>query len=103
MLKGLIETAKKERAYDDNKSEFEALEKRLVISVEQDLKKFRKEVCSVLTDEIVSRYYYQKGAVIASFKDDLDIEKAKSVLASTNEYHAYLQPVATTNNSAKKK
>jgi carboxyl-terminal processing protease len=103
MLKGLIETAKKERAFDENKAEFEALEKGLVISVEQDLKKFRKEVCSVLTDEIVSRYYYQKGAVIASFKDDLDIEKAKSVLANTNEYHAYLQPVVTATNPGKKK
>ncbi len=103
MLKGLIETAKKERAFDENKSEFEALEKGLVISVERDLKKFRKEVCSVLTDEIVSRYYYQKGAVIASFKDDLDIEKAKSVLANTKEYHAYLQPVVTATNPVKKK
>ena len=102
MLKGLIETAKKERAYDENKTEFEALEKKLTINVESDLTKFRKEVCSVLADEIVSRYYYQKGAVIASFKDDSDIEKAKSVLANHNEYLSYLQPVISVN-SAKKK
>jgi len=102
MLKGLIETAKKERAYDENKTEFEALEKKLIINVESDLEKFRKEVCSVLADEIVSRYYYQKGAVIASFKDDLDIEKAKSVLSNSSEYLSYLQPVSPMKSVKKK-
>lgn len=94
ILKGLIETAKRERAYDETKAEFDALGKKLVINVDADLKKFRKEVCSVLADEIVTRYYYQKGAVIASFKDDADIAKAKLVLSNRSEYLAILQPVA---------
>lgn len=94
-LKGLIETARKERAYDDTRIEFEALAKKLTKNVDSDLMKFRKEVNSVLADEIVTRYYYQKGAVIASFKDDLDIAKAKSVLANQAEYLSILQPVAS--------
>lgn len=96
ILKGLIETAKKERAYDDTKVEFEALGKKLTKDVDSDLKKFRKEVSSVLADEIVTRYYYQKGAVIASFRDDLDIDKAKSVLSKPTEYAAILRPVPIT-------
>jgi carboxyl-terminal processing protease len=94
-LKGLIETARKERAYDDTRIEFEALAKKLIKNVDSDLMKFRKEVSSVLADEIVTRYYYQKGAVIASFRDDLDIAKAKSVLANQAEYLSILQPVAS--------
>ena len=95
ILKGLIETAKRERAYDETKAEFDALGKKLVINVDADLKKFKKEVCSVLADEIVTRYYYQKGAVMASFKDDTDLAKAKSVLSNHSEYLAILQPVSS--------
>jgi len=101
VLKGLIETAKNERSYEENKAEFESLEKKLTINVETDLMKFKKEVCSVLADEIVTRYYFQKGAVIASFREDTDIEKAKSVLADRSEYYSIIQPVAP-NKQAKK-
>jgi carboxyl-terminal processing protease len=101
VLKGLIETARKERAYDETKAEFDALEKKLTINVEADLKKFRKEVSSVLADEIVTRYYYQKGAVIASFRDDTDITKAKSVLANNAEYRTILKPFSETTSGKK--
>jgi len=101
ILKGLIETAKRERAYDETKAEFDALGKKLVINVDADLKKFRKEVCSVLADEIVTRYYYQKGAVIASFKEDADLTRAKSVLSNRSEYLTILQPVTGKKQAAK--
>lgn len=94
VLKGLVETAKRERAFDETKAEFEALEKKLVRNVDNDLVKFKKEVCAVLADEIVTRYYYQKGAVVATFRDDMDISKAKSVLADKKTYLAILAPVA---------
>lgn len=92
-LKELIETAKKERSYDETKTEFDALGKKLTRDVEADLMKFKKEVCSIMVDEIVSRYYYQKGAIVASFRDDSDIEKAKKILADRNEYTSILEVV----------
>ncbi|MCE1198290.1 MAG: S41 family peptidase [Marinilabiliales bacterium] len=94
VLKALMETAQRERVYEESKNEFEALGKRLTRDVDADLKKFRKEVSDLLADEIVGRYYYQKGAVVASFRDDLDLEKAKVVLANRKGYDAILQPVA---------
>jgi carboxyl-terminal processing protease len=101
VLKSLVETARKERAYDESKSEFDALAKKLTRDVESDLKKFRKEVSSVLADEIVTRYYYQKGAVIASFHDDTDLAKAKSVLSNPTEYASILEPPSVTPKPAK--
>jgi carboxyl-terminal processing protease len=95
VLKGLIETAKKERAYEDSKAEFDALGKKLTRDVDSDLKKFKKEVSSILADEIVTRYYYQKGAVVASFKDDLDMDRAKALLSDKTEYASILKPVAS--------
>ncbi len=91
-LKGLMETAKRERAFEESKSEFAALEKKLLKNVDADLKKFKQEVSSVLADEIVTRYYYQKGAVIASFRDDTDLIRAKTVLSNQLEYLSFLQP-----------
>ena len=101
VLKNLVETARKERAYDESKSEFDALAKKLTRDVDSDLKKFRKEVCSVLADEIVTRYYYQKGAVVASFHDDADIAKAKSVFSNQAEYSTILQPPAVKSKPSK--
>ena len=101
VLKGLIETARKERAYDETKTEFDALEKKLTKNVDSDLKKFKKEVCSVLADEIVTRYYYQKGAVIASFKDDTDVARAKSLLSNNSEFLSILAPVLATKQEKK--
>lgn len=95
-LKSLAETAKKERVYEETKAEFEALAKKLTRDVESDLLTFRKEVSDVLLDEIVTRYYYQKGAVIASFRNDTDLDRAKALLADNQEYSSILNPVQKT-------
>ena len=60
-LKELIETARSERYYDHAKAEFDALEKGLKLDLDDDLAKFRTDIVDLLTDEIVTRYYYQKG------------------------------------------
>jgi carboxyl-terminal processing protease len=101
-LKELIETAKKERSYEETQTEFDALGKKLSRNIEADLLKFKKEVCMVLSDEIVTRYYYQKGAVIASFRDDLDIDKAKKILADPSVYSGILAPPVAEVKQAKK-
>lgn len=91
-LKKLIETAKKEKYYNHAKPEFEALEKSLRLDLDEDLGNFRADISNLLVDEIVTRYYYQKGAIIAALKNDPEISKAKSVLADQNEYAKVLKP-----------
>jgi len=85
-LKVLIETAKKERYYDNTKNEFEALEKGLTLDLSQDLEKSGDEIRDLLKDEIVSRYYYQKGAIVAALRNDKDIKGAKSLFQNASEY-----------------
>jgi len=46
-----------------------------------------------LTDEIVTRYYYQKGAVVASLKNDTDLKNALALLSVKADYDKVLQPV----------
>jgi len=85
-LKVLIETAKKEQYFDNTKNEFAALEKALTLDLSQDLEKSGDEIRDLLKDEIVSRYYYQKGAIVAALRNDKDIRGAKSLFQNPSEY-----------------
>jgi len=91
-LKSLIETAKKEHYYEGAQHEFEAMEKSLTLNLDRDMDKFGEDIRQLLKDEIVSRYYYQKGAIVASLDDDKDIKTAKTLLNSPEKYRAFLIP-----------
>jgi carboxyl-terminal processing protease len=91
-LKSLVETAKKEHYFDGAQNEFQALEKSLVLNLDRDLEKFGDDIRQLLKDEIVSRYYYQKGAILASLDDDKDIKTAKSLLDNPDKFKALLEP-----------
>lgn len=87
----LLKTAKREKYFTIAESEFEALKAKLEPNLEKDLKQFRSEVSELLVDEIVSRFYYQKGAIRASIADDKGIKKALVELNSETAYHSYFQ------------
>lgn len=93
-LKALIETAKKERYYDATQNEFAALEKGLSIDLNKDLDKFSEDIRDLLKDEIVSRYYYQKGAIIAALGSDKEIKSALTLFQNPAEYSHLLTPLA---------
>lgn len=79
-LDKLKEIAIKEEYFDGMKVEFEALKKTLIHDKEADLKKFKREILELLQDEIVSRYYYQKGRIENAFGYDPDVVKAVEAL-----------------------
>ena len=87
-LEELIKSAKREKYFGLAEAEFEALKAKLEPNLEKDLKEFRDEISELLEDEIVSRYYYQKGAIRAAINDDKGISKAIEVLASDDIYAA---------------
>ena len=53
---------------------------------EDDLNKFSSEIIELLTGEIVSRYYYQKGRIIANLQFDKDVKEAIGVLQDKKRY-----------------
>ena len=91
-FKTLMETAKREKYYGLAEAEFEALKAKLEPNLDKDLKEFRKEISELLEDEIVSRYYYQKGAIRAAINDDDGIKKAVDALHSETAYAGYFAP-----------
>jgi len=49
-------------------------------------------VTRLLESEIVSRYYYQKGRIEQSLRNDDDLAKAVNLLNQPTQYEALLQP-----------
>lgn len=90
-LKDLETHAKKEQSYEPVKDQLDALRKRLSHSKEKDLQTFKEEIREVLEENIVSRYYYQRGMLEAGFDDDVDILKAVQLLNNPVEYAAILK------------
>ncbi len=90
MLKKMKETAEEEGYYDESKAEYDALLAKVVPSKERDLEKFKEEIKIMLENEIVSRYYYQKGRAIDSFRTDKNISKAIELLKNNALYNTIL-------------
>ncbi len=91
-LEELIEAAKDEKYYSIASEEFDALKEKLEPNLNKDLNLFEDEIKELLEDEIVSRYYYQKGAIRAAINDDKGIEKAIEELHSSTAYTAHFEP-----------
>jgi carboxyl-terminal processing protease len=90
----LITNAKKEKYYDIHKDLFNDLEKDIAHSLDQDLKMFRSEITDLIEDEIISRYFYESGAIAWTIKKDEQILKARDILNNKEEYSSILKGTA---------
>ncbi len=86
----LKKTAEKEGYFEDVKELYTQLLPLLTPSKDRDLDKFRSEISKLLEDEIVSRYYYQKGRTIYNLKENDYILKAKEILKDKVKYDKIL-------------
>ena len=62
MLEKVKEVAEKEGYFEHSSEEYEALLAKLTPSIERDLEQFKNEIIPFLENEIISRYYFQKGS-----------------------------------------
>jgi len=91
-LTDLSKKVKEEKYYDDVKLELEAIRKKVTVNKANDLQRFKPEIKELLEQEIVSRYYFEKGRTEAGFDDDPNIVAAVAVLNDPNRYAALLKP-----------
>jgi carboxyl-terminal processing protease len=90
-LNELITNAKKEKYYDLHKDLFTDLEKDISHNLDQDLTVFKSEIVDLIEDEIISRYFYENGAIEWTIKKDEQIRKALEILNNKEEYNAILK------------
>jgi carboxyl-terminal processing protease len=93
-LNELIANAKKEKYYDIHKDLFNDLQKDVAHNLDQDLTMFRSEITDLLEDEIISRYFYEPGAISWTIKKDEQVLKARDLLTDRTEYDAILKGTA---------
>lgn len=89
-LAALKEIAEFEGYLKDASTELAALEQKLSHNIDRDFENFKTEICELLADEIVTRYYYQKGAIIQALKSDSTIARACTLLNDTKKYNEIL-------------
>ena len=86
----LKEIAQEELYYESISEEYNALMTKLAVNKNDDLNKFKSEIIELLTGEIASRYYYQKGRIIVNLKFDEDVKEAIQILLNQQEYNKIL-------------
>jgi carboxyl-terminal processing protease len=91
MLIKMKETAEEEGYFSESIAEYEALLAKVVPSKERDLEKFKAEIKMILENEIVSRYYFQKGRAINSFNHDVVTKKALETFENMTTYNTILK------------
>lgn len=89
-LENFQSTARKEKYYDAVAKEFEALQQKIKHDKKQDLLKNKTEIKRLLEEEIVNRYYLQKGRIERSLAWDNEVNEAVNLLHSTTRYQQLL-------------
>jgi carboxyl-terminal processing protease len=85
-LQQLQKTARAERLYNELRPQIDQLQARLTDARKNDLITFRDEVKRLLEEEIVGRYYLERGRVEVTFKDDPEVLKSVDLLANKALY-----------------
>lgn len=89
-LAALKELARFEGYAESASAEFAALEKKLTHDIDHDFRYFEPRIKELLADELVSRYYYQRGSIEQTLKADSAVIRAYRLLADVPAYRAVL-------------
>lgn len=74
------------------KEEIASLEKKLQHNLEYDLDHFSKDVRTLLNNEIIMRYYGQKGEITYNLRKDTDLDECYKIFANRKRYDTILHP-----------
>jgi len=87
-LADLINHAEDE--YAEFKDDLEVLQKKLLSYKEDDIHKYQSQISELILSELMTRYHYQEGSVVASLANDPVLNEAISVLNDLERYEGIL-------------
>jgi carboxyl-terminal processing protease len=90
LLKVLKEAAQNEKYYPAIESVYNEMIKKIEDEKSNDINKFKNELSEFIANEIVARYYYQKGRVEHQLTTDPDVKVAMEILLNKNRYKSIL-------------
>ncbi len=92
-LEELKKKAEEENYYADIKNEYENLAAKIKSNKKDDLAKNKELIKHFLEEEIVGRYYFQKGRIEFNLKNDKDIAKAAELLKDETKLRSILTTI----------
>lgn len=94
ILKELENLARFEGYYDDAKPEFEALRQKLKHNIAKDLDYpyNKQKIKEMIAADIMAAYYFEKGSLENSLRNDKQFAEAARMLGNAEEYQKLLQP-----------
>lgn len=90
VLKSLKKIVKFEGYYDDARTEFENLEKKLRHNIAKDLDRNKEVLRQMISNDIVAAYYFQEGSMEHSIGYDKQVKEACRLINSPEEYKSVL-------------
>ena len=91
VLYKLKKKAEAEEYFSKLSEEYDALFAKMQENKNDDLQKHKNSIKEILTAEILSRYYYQKGRIKAGLNFDVEVEKAIEILNDREQYNEILK------------
>lgn len=89
-LKQLLSIAEFEGLAAGAKEEFDALQTKLQYDMDRDLDLFEEDLRKLLTTEIITRYYWNRGAIEKALDYDSGVKSATELLSDQSRYTALL-------------
>lgn len=90
-LEQLKKVAEKEGVFAAIGSDYESMKQKMMHDKKQDLLREKEQIKGILEEEIASRYGWNAARIEASFKNDLDIKKALSLLSEEGKIKSLLK------------
>lgn len=91
VLEKLKKKAEAEEYFSKLSEEYDVLFAKMQENKNDDLQKHKNSIKEILTTEILSRYYYQKGRIKAGLNFDVEVEKAIEILKDKEQYNEILK------------
>ena len=91
LLTDLKTEATKEKQFSDIQGEYDILKTKLMESKKNDLQIHKDEIKQLLENEIVSRYYFEKGRYEANFRYDKELAQAVKIMQDKTQLDAVLK------------
>ena len=90
-LEKLKKEAQDEDYFDSLSEQYRVLNSKMEENKKDDLEKNKKDIKEILTAEILSRYYYQRGRIKGGLNFDAEVQRAIQVLQNKEQYIEVLE------------
>lgn len=91
-LKELTREAEQEKYYAELKPQLDQIKSKIEENKKTELTLYKDQIKRLLEEDIIARYYLEKGSVESSFKYDYELKKASEVLLNSTQYARILKP-----------